>query len=140
MTKSKRILVLNTSVELTALLVEILQDEGYDASYAYIAELKKGILKLTDLLKTTNPDLIIYDIAIPYEENWKFFNEMAHSPILKDTKILLTTTNKEVLDSLVGPTSTLEIIGKPFDLAVLLKTIKKKLSTQKIKTEPVVKI
>lgn len=124
---NKRILVLNTSLEVTTLLVEILQDEGYDASYAYIVEIKHRMIKLSELIKSSQPNLIIYDIALPYEENWNFFKKMRESSLLKDCKVILTTTNKHILESLVGPTDTLEIIGKPFDLDILLKLVKSKL-------------
>jgi DNA-binding response OmpR family regulator len=136
---NRRILVLNTSIEVTTLLTEILQDEGYDSSYAYIPEIKKGLVKLSKLLKSAQPDLIIYDIALPYEENWEFFQQMSKSKLLEGCQIILTTTNKHVLDSLVGPTNTLEIVGKPFDLEILLKLVKKKLKTQKSKATQIPK-
>ena len=128
------ILALNASVELTQMLTEVLQDEGYNASYAYILELKNSTLTVSEVLKTHQPELIIYDIALPYEENWKFFNTLQKITIIKDIKVILTTTDKVVLDALVGPTKTLEIVGKPFDLNILLRKVKRQLKEAKSPT------
>ncbi len=43
--------------------------------------------------------------------------------IMRDCPLVLTTTNKRVLEALVGPTDVLELIGKPFDLDELFAAV-----------------
>jgi len=43
---------------------------------------------------------------------------------MKGRKVLLTTTNKRVLESLVGPTDAIEIVGKPYDLDRIVTSVK----------------
>jgi hypothetical protein len=37
--------------------------------------------------------------------------------------VVLTTTNKRVLEPLAGPTPAHELVGKPFDLGVLVDAV-----------------
>ena len=47
----------------------------------------------------------MYDIAISYEENWAFFREhVLAAGYLPEHHFVLTTTNKRVLEALVGDT------------------------------------
>jgi len=41
-------------------------------------------------------------------------------PALAGLPIVVTTANKNALEDLVGPTETLQIVGKPADLNALL--------------------
>ena len=67
----------------------------------------------------------MYDIALPYVENWQFFQEQVLARrLLPENRFVLTTTNRTVLEVLVGPTSALEMIGRPYDLANILAAIK----------------
>ena len=39
--------------------------------------------------------------------------------------LVLTTKNKRALDSLVGPTEVIEIVGKPFDLGEVFAAVRR---------------
>ncbi len=71
--------------------------------------------------------MIIYDIAPPYEENWKFFQLIKGAKAAEGRQFVLTTTNRAALEQFVGEIDAIEIIGKPFDLDEVLTTVKKKL-------------
>jgi DNA-binding response OmpR family regulator len=60
---------------------------------------------------------VIFDISPPYEQNWVFFRTMCDSPAMEGRGVVLTTTNKDRLDEIVGLDSlAMEIVGKPYDL------------------------
>ncbi len=69
------------------------------------------------------------DIAPPYEENWNFFQLMKNSQAARGRQFVLTTTNKKILEDLVGKTSTIELVGKPFDLDEIVKAVQKMMKT-----------
>jgi len=71
--------------------------------------------------------VIVYDIAPPYEENWQFLQLVKDAQQAQGRQFVLTTTNKAVLERLVGQTDAIEIIGKPFDLDEIVTAVKKKL-------------
>jgi two-component SAPR family response regulator len=86
--------------------------------------LKKNINLLKEMLLEFKPDAILYDVSIPYDENWKFFRKISNFEEAKNIKFILTSTNKRNLEKIVGPTNSIEILGKPFDLEELAKAIK----------------
>jgi hypothetical protein len=42
---------------------------------------------------------------------------------------VLTTTNRTVLELLVGPTNSIELIGRPFDLETIVQGVKRALAS-----------
>jgi DNA-binding NtrC family response regulator len=76
-------------------------------------------------LQEHNPSVIVLDIAPPYEENWNFFQLMKDTQAASGRQFVLTTTNKKILEGLVGKTHTIELVGKPFDLDEIVKAVQK---------------
>jgi DNA-binding NtrC family response regulator len=117
--------VFNSSVELSDLLELALQDDGYRTVALFTHQVKRGQVDLEAFFQQHDPKVVVYDIAIPYEENWRLFNGIRSSPGAAGRRFILTTTNKGALDELVGSTPALEIMGKPFDLGVLLDSVRR---------------
>jgi hypothetical protein len=60
---------------------------------------------------------VIFDLSPPYDENWIFFKTMRDADIMKGRGVVLTTTNKNRLDEVLGEDShALEVVGRPRDL------------------------
>ena len=75
-------------------------------------------------MATHKPDAMIWDIAPPYDRNWTFFNLLRTTTALGHCPLVLTTTNKQRLDELVGRDSgALEIVGKPYDLDLIVESV-----------------
>jgi DNA-binding NtrC family response regulator len=120
--------VFNSSVELAELLEYALEEEGYRTVSLFTHEIKRGDVNLNEFFEEHDPRVVVYDIAIPYEENWRLFNDILEMPAAAGRRWVLTTTNKAVLDELVGITPALEIIGKPFDLDQMLAAVRRALA------------
>jgi DNA-binding NtrC family response regulator len=73
--------------------------------------------------------VIIFDIAPPYEENWTFFQLIKNVKEVEGRKFIITTTNKGILETFVGKTDAIEIVGKPFDIEEIVTTVKKTLNS-----------
>jgi DNA-binding response OmpR family regulator len=115
--------VINTSEELARVLKEVVEDEGWTATCAYCLDFKEGRSDFLAFLTAYDPAVIVWDIALPYEENWAFFQKLRQLPEVSGREIVLTTTNERVLAELAGETGAIEIIGKPFDLQLLATAI-----------------
>src|SRR6266851_4844966 len=85
--------------------------------WCHFADLKKGVVDFKKYLNKHNPEVVIFDISPPYDENWHFFKTMRDSDIMRGRGSVLTTTNKNRLDEVLGTDShALEVVGKPKDL------------------------
>ena len=74
----------------------------------------------------TSPDTVIYDVAPPYDRNWRLFQHLCTMPALKGMKFLITTTNVKHVREVAGEGPELfEIVGKPYDLAKIVEACKK---------------
>jgi CheY-like chemotaxis protein len=122
--------VINTSQESIELLQEVLADEGFDSVAAYVVEFKRGQRDLHAFFQEHQPQAVIYDIAIPYIQNWEFFQaQVLTRQFLPESCFIVTTTNRTVLDLLVGPTPAHEMVGRPFDLQAIIDAVKRALDS-----------
>jgi DNA-binding response OmpR family regulator len=83
----------------------------------HFSDLKKGRIDFARYVRDHNPQVVIFDISPPYEENWQFFKTLRDDRSMQGRGLVLTTTNKLRLDETVGSDSeAFEIVGKPYDL------------------------
>ena len=123
--KSNVVAIINSNEDIVEAIRLILGDAGFVTVGAHLVDFKKGRQDLVAFLQEHNPKVIVVDIAPPYEENWNFFQLMKDSQAAKDRQFVLTTTNKKILEDLVGETVSIELVGKPFDLDEIVKAVQK---------------
>jgi DNA-binding response OmpR family regulator len=117
--------IINSNEDIVEAIRLILGDAGFVTVGAHLVDFKKGRQDLVAFLQENNPRVIVLDIAPPYEENWNFFQLIKNTLAAESRQFVLTTTNKKILEDLVGKTSTIELIGKPFDLDEIVKAVQK---------------
>ena len=93
--------------------------------WCHFADLKKGIVDFGKYIDKHNPEVVIFDLSPPYDENWRFFKTMRDAKTMKGRGMVLTTTNKARLDEVLGEDShALEVVGRPTDLQQIDAAIK----------------
>jgi hypothetical protein len=93
--------------------------------WCHFADLKKGIVDFSKFIEKHNPEVVIFDISPPYDENWQFFKKMRDSKSMKDRGLILTTTNKARLDEVLREDSyAVEVVGRSKDLTEIDTAIK----------------
>lgn len=114
--------IFDASADCVDMLSVLMRDAGYRAVDAHVADVKRGIADFVGFMVEHDPQVIIWDISPPYQENWNFFQLLRSSDTIKGRGLVLTTTNKLQLDKLAGQdTGAIEIVGKPYDLGLILK-------------------
>jgi DNA-binding response OmpR family regulator len=93
--------------------------------WCHFADLKKGKVDFVQYMKQHNPEIVIFDLSPPYDENWHFFKTMRDAKTMKGRGVVLTTTNKNRLDEVLGEDSfALEVVGRAKDLQEIDAAIK----------------
>ncbi len=115
--------IVNTSEDIVVLLRELLAADGFRPVAGFVPDFREGGQDLDGFLREHDPAVIIWDIALPYDRNWAYFQQASAREAARDRRVVLTTTNKRALDELVGPTPAHELIGKPYDIEVLLAAV-----------------
>ena len=122
--------VVNTSEDISRLLSEVLIIEGFHPVVGYAIDFREGRQDVAAFLAEHDPAALIWDIALPYEQNWTYFQQVAQSDAARGRRFVLTTTNKQALERLVGPTAAHELLGKPYDLDELMAAVHRAVERQ----------
>jgi DNA-binding NtrC family response regulator len=114
--------VINSNEDTVEMLRQALQNGGFNSVITgHIHDFRTGKADFPSFLQTYDPQVLIYDIAIPYDKNWTFLKLVLDSEHMRNRRIVLTTTNKKRLEELVGPTDAFEIVGKPYDIDQIVR-------------------
>jgi CheY-like chemotaxis protein len=102
--------VVNSNDDLVSALQHALETDGFNIVTAHVQGIQDGTLDFAVFLEEHDPAVVIYDIALPYDSNWKFLSMIRQLPQAQ-RPFVVTTVNKRALDARVGPTDTIEIQG-----------------------------
>ena len=117
----------NASDDTIDMVQKLLIESGGDQTliWCHFADLKKGIVNFGKYMERHNPEVVIFDLSPPYDENWQFFKTMRDAKTMQGRGVVLTTTNKNRLDEVLGEDSrALEVVGRPKDLQQIDAAIK----------------
>jgi DNA-binding response OmpR family regulator len=93
--------------------------------WCHFADLRKGVVDFGKYMEKYNPEVVIFDLSPPYDANWHFFKTMRDAQTMKGRGVVLTTTNKNRLDEVLGEDSyALEVVGRVKDLQEIGAAIK----------------
>ena len=126
-----KVAVINTSKEIVEVLQELFESEGYKTCGTFTYLYKGNESHFDEFINQNKPDVIIYDIALPYKDNFELFKKLSEKMKENHIPFILTTTNKEALESFVGKTNTHELIGKPYDMQEIVDAVQRALKEMK---------
>ena len=111
----------NSSEDLVALLADVMKQEGWRA-VTHVTPASLGAQPTIEFLAQVQPHACIYAVSVPYDADWAIFQEVQQA--VPRCAWVVTTTNKRALEAIVGPTNTLEILGKPYDLEQVMQAVR----------------
>jgi len=121
--------ILNSNDDTVEMLAMMLEAEGMVAVTAHVSDLRRGKFDFGGFLSEHDPKVIIYDVPPPYDRSWLFFEHLRNLPSMKGRKFVVTSTNPERVQQVAKPDQPIyEIIGKPYDLRMIIDEVRKQLA------------
>ena len=117
--------IFNTSEDTTDLLRIVFENAGFVVVTAFTNHLRDGKVDLEAFMRQHQPRVIVWDIAVPYEQNWRLYEHMRSAPACRGVSFVVTTTNVRYVQKLAGDEVVHEIIGKPYDLNQIVEAVKR---------------
>lgn len=100
------------------------EQSGFVTVSAFTFDIRDGRTSLRAFVDEHRPDVVVYDIAPPYDRNFALFKHLREAGAFKDLPIVLTTTNEKAVRAFVAePPQIHEVMGKPYDLGELLEAV-----------------
>ncbi|SRR5579883_3300399 len=115
--------VINSSADVVQLLRTALEGAGYTTVTAHITEIKQGQQDVVDFFERYDPQVVIYDVSLPYAENWTFFKLIRDTQAAQGRTFIVTTPNRRALQEEIGESEALELTSKPYDLQTILDRV-----------------
>jgi len=116
--------VFNTSEDTTDILRIVFENAGFIVVTAFTNLLRDGKVDLEHFMRQHQPKVIVYDIAVPYEQNWRLFEHIRGAPACTGVSFVVTTTNVRHVRQLAGDLELHEIVGKPYDLDAIVGAVR----------------
>jgi CheY-like chemotaxis protein len=117
--------IVDTNPEIVRLLRVHLENSGFVAIDIPIEEIKTGVSNLQSMLAEHDPKVIVYDIAPPYEQSWRFLQHLRSATDFKGRQFVLTAVNvRAVREALRHGEMVHEIIGKDEDILAVVRAVK----------------
>lgn len=123
--------IANTNDDIIELLRIALEQEGFATAMVHIPDVKHGRSNFNEFLGRHDPDVIVFDIPPPYDDNWTFVTTLCQLPAMHGRGVVITTTHKLHLERLVGATGAVEIVGKPNDTSEVIEAVKRELEKKR---------
>src|SRR5215217_3480444 len=111
------ILIVEDEAPIRAVLMEILEDEGYR-----VASARNGLEALTYVRQHIHPRLILLDLGMPVMTGWEFRAEQQRDPALGGIPVIILSATIH-LDRKAAMLNADSWLDKPVDIDQLLSTV-----------------
>ncbi len=123
--------VINSTTDIVDMLRTALEAAGLTVVSALTTDVREGRVDLDRFVTQHQPRVLLYDIAPPYEPNWRLFQHVAEMPVMAGRQFVLTSTNPRHVEQLAGPHQHVyEVVGKPVDLDQIVQAVREALKAR----------
>jgi len=122
---TEAVAIINSSPDTVELLRSVLQHAGFLVVCGYTFDIRDGRLDITAFVEQHRPRVIVYDIAPPYEANWRLFNHIRGLDVMRQIRFVITSVNPAHVEGLVGRDEHVyEVVERPLDLDRIVTAVK----------------
>jgi CheY-like chemotaxis protein len=117
--------IVNTNPDVVRRLRIALEQVGFVVLVVHVEEMKLGVADVDTLLNQHDPRVIVYDVAPPYEQNWRFLDHLRANTGFKGRQFVLTSVNLKRLNDVVAKEeSVYEVAGESTDIEQIVRAVK----------------
>jgi hypothetical protein len=117
--------IVNTNPDLLRLLRVRLEGAGFVVIVIHIEDIKIAAGDVEATVERHNPRVIVYDIAPPYDVNWRFLDHLRCTKAFLGRHFVLTTVNVSQVQRIVGKEAMVyEVVGEASDLEQVVRAVK----------------
>jgi DNA-binding NarL/FixJ family response regulator len=123
MAKLPVVAVINTNPDLVELFKVRIEAAGFVVLVLHVAEIRAG-LDLSSVVETHHPQVIVFDVVMPYDRNWRFLQHLRETS-LEGYRFVLTTPNAAALSRLVGRDEKVyEVLDDRGDIDAIVQAVR----------------
>ena len=123
MAKLPVVAVINTNPDLVELLKARIEAAGFVVLVLHVEQIRQG-LDVGSVIAEHDPQVIVFDVVVPYERNWRFLQHLRET-VLKDRRFVLTTPNAVALNRMVGKDEKVyEVLDDRADIDAIVQAVR----------------
>jgi hypothetical protein len=117
--------IVNTNPDLVRMLQIAIEQAGFVTFVWHVDDIRKGATDIEPLLRQHDPKVVVYDVAPPFEQNWRFLEHLRTATAFAGRRFVLTTVNIGRLQEIVGLDETVyEIVGRASEIDQVVRAVK----------------
>ncbi|HJU65274.1 MAG TPA: hypothetical protein VJ596_06325 [Gemmatimonadaceae bacterium] len=117
--------IVNTNPDLVRILRMNIEKAGFVCFEIHIEDIKTGAANVDSFLEQHDPKVIVYDVAPPYDMNWRFLDHLRTATGFQGRRFVLTSVNVDRVQEIVGTDeSVYEVVGEAEDIAEVMRAVK----------------
>jgi hypothetical protein len=117
--------IVNTTPDAVEMLRHVFMSAGFVAVSCYTHHIRDGTLDFEAFMRQHRPRVIVYDLAPPYEANFRLFQHVRAMPAVAGCQFVVTSVNPSNVVRLVGRDERVyEVVDREDDLLALVHAAK----------------
>jgi CheY-like chemotaxis protein len=125
MTGPPTVAIINTTPDTVEMLRQLLQSAGFVVCSCFTHDVRDGRMDLEAFMRQHRPSVIVYDLAPPYERNFRLFRHVQSMPAMAGCQFVLTSVNPSNVRAMIGRDERVyEVVDREEDLLALAQAVK----------------
>lgn len=117
--------IVNTTPDAVEMLRHVLTRAGFVVVSCYSHEIRDGTIDFEAFMRQHRPRVIAYDLAPPYEANFRLFQHVRSMPAVAGCQFVLTSVNPANVARLVARDERIyEVVDREEDLMAFANAVK----------------
>ena len=125
MEKPTTVAIVNSTPDAVEMLRQAMYSAGLVVVSCYTHDIRDGKIDFEAFMRQHEPRVIVYDLAPPYERNYRLFEHVRAMPVSQGCQFVVSAMNPARVVDLVGRDEQVyEVVDRAEDLMRLVQAVK----------------